>query len=107
MSNRQVMGDQGDDKRTLGMPPGLSARRIPSQNVVSRLMSRQMFGPHYRYCILYSDDPSQAHLNICLICYLHQAEVSEHLERVPPEHRAQLYPGQCGEAALLPQEVQS
>ena len=100
------MGDLGDDKRTLGMPPGLSARRIPSQNVVSRLMSRQMFGPHYRYCKLESDamtlpwDPR-------LICYIHQAEVSEHLERVPPQHRAQLYPGQCGEAALLPQEVQS
>ena len=45
---RQVMSDQGDDKRKQGMPPGLSARRIPSQNVVSRLMSRQMFGPHYR-----------------------------------------------------------
>ena len=43
------MDDQGDDKRRPGMPPGLSARRIPSQNVVSRLMSRQMFGPHYRY----------------------------------------------------------
>ncbi len=43
------MADQGDAKRRPGMPPGLSARRIPSQNVVSRLMSRQMFGPHYRY----------------------------------------------------------
>ena len=44
------MADQDDDKRKPGMPAGLSARRIPSQNVVSRLMSRQMFGPHYRYC---------------------------------------------------------
>ena len=47
--------------------------------------------------------PTQTHMNIC---YLHQAEVSEHLERVPPQHRAQLYPGQCGEAALLSEEVQ-
>ena len=33
---------------TTGMPPGLVSRKIPSQNVVTRLMYREMFGSSYR-----------------------------------------------------------
>ena len=46
-----MMADDEEDAKKSpgpGMPPGLVSRSIPSQNVVSRLMYREMFGSHYR-----------------------------------------------------------
>ena len=49
--------DEEDAKKSpgQGMPPGLVSRSIPSQNVVSRLMYREMFGSHYRSFITSSE----------------------------------------------------
>ena len=89
---------RGQDSETPGSR--LVARKIPSQNVVSRLVCRELFGTTYRL------DLAEKFINTFHI-FPFQTEQSEHSARVPSEHSSQLHPRQRGEAALFPTEVQS
>ena len=83
----------------MACPEELVARRIPSQNILSRLAARQMFGASYRRHSL--NTVRGFHTNIfpdfTLVC--------ERVTYLPFYHDSFL--GKCGEATLLFAKIQS